>query len=100
MIGGRKDPRAGGIGVNANEVEDLPISTLLSPLTTSFLFESVGARYRPEAEAADGRSSNARPSLDLSSLDAMKAKRVCHSMRKPREASLSKSARPGDVANR
>src|SRR3954447_20600292 len=57
MIGGLNIPRAGGIGVNANEVEELPISLLLSPLTTSFLFESVGAhrtrgRGRPTVAAA------------------------------------------------
>src|SRR6186713_2770551 len=51
MIGGRK-PRAGGIGVNANEVEDLPISVLLSPLTTRIPLKSVGARRDHSVEAA------------------------------------------------
>ncbi len=37
MIGGLKDPRAGGIGVNANELEDFPISLLLSLLVLSLL---------------------------------------------------------------
>src|SRR3982751_3588409 len=50
MIGGLNIPRAGGIGVNTNKDEE-PISPLLSPLTTSFLFESVGTR-RISAEAA------------------------------------------------
>jgi hypothetical protein len=44
MIGGLKFARAGGIGVKANEVEDLPISVLLSPLTTGISLKSVGAR--------------------------------------------------------
>ena len=41
MIGGLKFPRAGGIGVNANDAEDLPISLLLSPLTTGVLTKGV-----------------------------------------------------------
>jgi hypothetical protein len=44
MIGGLKLSREGGIGVNANELEDFPISLLLSPLTTVFLSKSVGAQ--------------------------------------------------------
>ena len=61
MIGGLKFPRAGGIGVNANEVEDLPIWLLLSPLTTGFLSKSVGARRTalprpPETVAAATRA--------------------------------------------
>src|SRR5215203_3894307 len=44
MIGGLKLSRAGGSGVNANELEDFPISLLLSPLTTVFLSKGVGAQ--------------------------------------------------------
>jgi len=52
MIGGLKLPRAGGTGVNANELELFPISLLLSPLTTAFLSKSVGAQQYCVAEAA------------------------------------------------
>jgi hypothetical protein len=44
MIGGLKLSRAGGSGVNANELEEFPISLLLSPLTTVFLSKGVGAQ--------------------------------------------------------
>jgi len=64
MIGGLK-PRAGGIGVNANEVEDLPISVLLSPLTTRIPLKSVGSAERLGRGRPDSRRSNARLSLDL-----------------------------------
>ena len=78
MIGGRK-PRAGGIGVNANEVEDLPISVLLSPLTTSIPLKSVGARQAQSAEAAQTVAAATRACLSISAqFDAVKGKRVCH----------------------
>ena len=78
MIGGLNIPRAGGIGVNANEAEELPISPLLSPLTTSFLFESVGVR-RVLAEAARTVATATRACLSISAqFDAAKGKRVCH----------------------
>ena len=77
MIGGRK-PRAGGIGVNANEVEDLPISVLLSPLTTRVPLKSV-ARRDHSVEAAGTVAATTRACLSISTqFDAAKGKRVCH----------------------
>jgi len=78
MIGGRK-PRAGGIGVNANEVEDVPISVLLSPLTTRIPLKSVGARRDHSVEAARTVATATRACLSISAqFDAAKGKRVCH----------------------
>jgi hypothetical protein len=79
MIGGLKLPRAGGIGVNANEVEDLPISLLLSPLTTRIPLKSVGARQDASAEAAQTVAAATRACLAISAqFDAAKGERVCH----------------------
>src|SRR4051812_29159442 len=76
MIGGLKLPRAGGIGVNANEVEDLPIWLLLSPLTTRYLSKSVGSRHQRLRGLPTVAASRARLTL-CCSLDAVRRKRVC-----------------------
>jgi len=66
MIGGLKLPRAGGTGVNANELELFPISLLLSPLTTAFLSKSVGAQQYCVAEAAPTAAAATRARLSIS----------------------------------
>jgi hypothetical protein len=86
MIGGLKLARAGGIGVNANDVDDLLISLLLSPLTTDTRFESVGARLLTEV-APTVAAVDARLSLrSLKRLDAISGKRVCHSYKRDNHA--------------
>src|SRR5687767_13958744 len=79
MIGGLKLPRAGGIGVNANEVEGLPIWLLLSPLTTGVPAKGVGARQTCSVEVARTVAAT-RGRLSVACwLDALEGKRVCQS---------------------